>query len=423
MKKLIAALLAMALVTGCSTTTEDNGSTIASDLSTDGLQGELVMMTNTSGGLFDAVSAIVDEFELQNPGVTIEFNSLGKDYESLMKAKMAANDLPDVFATHGWSVNRYKEYLRPLNDQSWYGNLVDEIIPSITDKDGSVYTLPLNIDKAGIVYNYAILEEIKMSVPSTWDEFLICCEAAKVAGYTPVYLAGKDPSKLAGIINTIAPTFLVTNETNNHAAELKDGSFDWTNFEPVFTFLGELRDSEYLNVDYLTADAMTIKQKLANNEVLFAIENNATMADAYALNSEATLNMMTVPTLVATDAPLLFGGEREAYGVWKDSENEEVALALLDFMAQDDNIAKVSKASGMPVSTKTAPSDLGIVEESFEKYASARVFPKFDREYMPNGMWSTMKTVGAAFISGSVDEVQASEMMRDDYLRFRKQAQ
>ena len=37
----------------------------------------------------------------------------------MMKTKMAANDLPDLWTTHGWSVNRYSEYLRPLNDREW----------------------------------------------------------------------------------------------------------------------------------------------------------------------------------------------------------------------------------------------------------------------------------------------------------------
>lgn len=97
----------------------------------------------------------------------------------------------------------------------------------------------------------------------------------------------------------------------------------------MFRLITTLRDSGYLNKDYQTADPITIPQKLAGGEVLFALENNATMADAYALKADAGLAMMPVPTASPEDEPVLLGGEREAYGVWKDGPNQELALELL----------------------------------------------------------------------------------------------
>lgn len=407
--------------TGQSASSKAEGTAADTATEEQALTGKLVVMTNATGGTFDSMSQVIEQFMEENPGVEVEYSSQGKDYEQLMKAKMAANDLPDVFATHGWSVNRYSEYLRPLNDQVWYGQLVDEILPVISDSEGNIYALPMNVDKSGIVYNPEILEKLNRDVPKTWEEFLETCEAAKAQGYTPVYLAGKDPGKLAGVINTISPTYLVTNPEENSAGSLKDGTFDWKLYEPVFDFLVTLRDAGYLNKDYQTADPITIPQKLAAGEVLFAVENNATMADAYALKADASLAMMPVPTVSKTDEPVLLGGEREAYGVWKDGENQELALALLEFMARSENVEKVSTASGMPASMKGVTSNLGAVNESYEKYAGARVFPKFDREYLPNGMWSTMKTVGSALIAGDVDVEKACEMMEDDYIKFREQ--
>ena len=137
------------MMIGCSSQTSQTEVPDNQQQTGDVLEGKIVMMTNSSGGTYDAVTEVVDTFMELHPEVEVELSSQGSDYESLMKAKMAANDLPDVFATHGWSVNRYSEYLRPLNDQEWYQNLNDEIIPIISDKEGNIYTLPLNIDKAG----------------------------------------------------------------------------------------------------------------------------------------------------------------------------------------------------------------------------------------------------------------------------------
>lgn len=385
------------------------------------LEGKLVMMTNSSGGTYEAVEAIVQEFMELHPGVEIEFSSQGSDYESLMKAKMAANDLPDVFATHGWSVNRYSEYLIPLNDQGWYDELSDEIIPVISDKEGNIYTLPLNVDKAGIIYNTEILKETGHEIPQNWDEFLACCEAAKNAGYTPVYLAGKDEGKIAGVLNILLNSWLASDEEDNEVESLKSGDITADIFVPVFDFVTVLKEKEYFNVDYVTADATTIPEKLASGQVLFALESNSTMADAYALNEDAALAMMPIPTLSGNAAPFLTGGEKEAYGVWKDSENKELALALLNFMAQPENIERVSAGSGMPVSMKNAKSDLGKIQESYDRFGDVRVLNKFDRECFPNGMWSTMKTVGAALVAGDIDSSKAAEMFYTDYENFMSQ--
>lgn len=385
------------------------------------LEGKIVMMTNSSGGTFDAVEEIVNEFMKQNPGVEVEFSSQSSDYESLMKAKMAANDLPDVFATHGWSVNRYSEYLMPLNNQEWYPNLADEIIPVISDTMGNVYTLPLNIDKAGIIYNSAILNEIECEIPKTWEEFMNCCEQANQKGFTPVYLAGKDQGKIAGIENILLNSYLVADDTNSFVDALKKGEIKEDVFIPVFDFMNALRDNGYMNVDYITADASTIPEKLASGTVLFAMESNSTMADAYNLNPDANLAMMPVPTNNVDAVPFLTGGEKEAYGIWKDSKNKEIAMALLSYMAQPENIEKVSAGSGMPVSMRNATSNLGKIQESYDTFDSVRVLNKFDRECFPNGMWSTMKTVGAALIAGDIDASKASEMFYIDYQSFRLQ--
>ena len=42
---------------------------------------------------------------------------------------------------------------------------------------------------------------------------------------------------------------------------------------------------------------------------------------ALEINPDARLSMMPVPVWQEDDEPVLVGGEREAYGIWKDSEN------------------------------------------------------------------------------------------------------
>ena len=63
----------------------------------EGLNGSIVMATNADEAQTSIIQNVIDKFIEENPGVSVEYVSYGKDYENLMKAKMAANDLPDIF--------------------------------------------------------------------------------------------------------------------------------------------------------------------------------------------------------------------------------------------------------------------------------------------------------------------------------------
>lgn len=75
----------------------------------------ITMWVSGAGPQVEAMQAAVKAFE-EETGYTVEFSAPGETYEELMKTKMAANDMPDVFDTHGWSVARYSDYLMPVNE-------------------------------------------------------------------------------------------------------------------------------------------------------------------------------------------------------------------------------------------------------------------------------------------------------------------
>ena len=44
-----------------------------------------------------------------------------------------------------------------------------------------------------------------------------------------------------------------------------------------------------------------------------------------------------------------------------------------------------------------------------------------DRVYLPNGMWSTLKTIGSAMIAGEMTVEESAKIMEDDYNTLRIQ--
>lgn len=101
----------------------------------------------------------------------------------------------------------------------------------------------------------------------------------------------------------------------------------------------------------------------------------------------------------------------------EDGPNQELALELLRFMAEKENIAeKVSTASGMPSSMKGPPATWALSTRATRNTRDSRVPLKFDWEYPPNGMWSTMKTVGSGVDRrGRMCGIKACQMMGEDW--------
>lgn len=371
----------------------------------------LSFMSNIAGVQSEAMEEVIAKFEADT-GAVVEYSSPGASYEELMKTKMAANQLPDLFTTHGWSIARYGQYLEPLNNQEWASRLSESAKQIVVDSEsGNFYCLPVDVDVAGIIYNKTVLDAAGVNVDdlTTWDAFTQALGTIKDAGYTPVHIGGKDNWTIGQFFDWVAPSYLITDENNNHREALKDGSFDWSNWNGIAQMMADWKAAGYFNVDCLTADYNAQIKAMAEDKVAFVFLGNSAVNEMQSVNPDVNLGFMSVPASSDTDEPTLIGGERIAIGVWKDSENKEAALELLSYFAQDDNMAKIASADGAPASFEGVTSDTGIITSDLEKYmASSRIFPYFDREYLPNGMWDDMCITGASILAEDAGAVEGA---------------
>lgn len=434
MKKIVALVLLMTMIiTGCSTGQDvsDNGNNNSSNDNSKTEDSKAVsnekvtidFMSNASDETLVVYKALAEEFSAENPNITVNVSSQGKDYESLMKANMAADELPDVFATHGWSVARYSDYLRPLNDQPWAEDIQSSMIPIISNDKDEFFVLPIDIDQTGIVFNKTLLDELGIDPYEiyTWDDFLVVCEQIKEAGKTPIGMWGKDPRAFSQFLDEMANPFYVTSATNDYTEELQNGSFDWTLWNNISQVLVELSTSGYLNVDVLTADPDSVKQEMAKGNVAFVFTGNSVIQGALEYNPDVEYGFIPLPAIHEDDSRQLVGGEREAIGVWKDGENIEEALMFIEFMARPESVARVCEARGNAPAITGVDVDLGMLTGDFNKYAEegVAIYPYFDRVMLPSGMWSTMQDVGAGLVAGTYSLEEASKVMEDDYNRLR----
>jgi raffinose/stachyose/melibiose transport system substrate-binding protein len=413
MKKLNVALVLLVATVICGTTA----------WGADSAKAKLSVFNNQSQIAQGVLEAITDDFRKANPNIEVDFQSYGKDYESMMKIKMASNDLPDVFSTHGWAVARYDEYLADLSKEAWASRVQGSIRDVITDKSGKLCVLPMDLDITGMTYNKDIFKQYGLKVPTNFKELLAVCEAIKTKSggkITPLHYGGGDSWPIGGYYDFNSTAYYVSSPAHNYSAQLLDGSFDWTKYDEISKNLLLLKDKQYLNKDILTAKYTDSVEALAKGTAAIGGCYGAyIITEIKKINPDFHAGMMPIPAYYDGDKPTFIGGERTTWGVWKDSKYVAAAKKYVAFFAQPQNLKKVSEANGIPAGLDGVVSNLGDLTEDYTTYKTAKIYPYFDRALLPNGMWDVMCKNGQDLLAGGITPRDFSDNMKKEYLRLR----
>ncbi|MGR6126147.1 ABC transporter substrate-binding protein [Paenibacillus sp. SER-28] len=369
-----------------------------------------------------AFESVVAKFEEENPEIDIDVNS-PSDYEDMLRVKMAANDMPDLFDTHGWSQLRYGEYVADLKDMGWVQNLDPALNQIIKDEDGKVYAFPLNQAKDGLSYNVTVLQKYGIEPPSTLDEFIKALETVKEKSdgeVVPLWISGSDKSAIAQIFDEFATPLLITDEENSYGDQLLDGTFNWENYTLLAEKMKEMQDKGLVNEDLLTAQAHQATELIAQNKIAFTFIAGSLGPDATELNPDVKVGTMPVPAIHEGDKPSWIGGERHTLAVWKDTEYPEEARRFIEFLAQPENVKTIAVGTSAPDALTNVEAE-NFFSKYYKEYEEIKVQPYFDRVYLPSGMWDVMGTTGQELLSGNLTPEQLSKKMEEEYKRLRSQ--
>lgn len=375
----------------------------------------ITMWVSGAGPQVEAMQAAVKAFE-DETGYTVEFSAPGETYEELMKTKMAANDMPDVFDTHGWSVARYSDYLMPVNELDFVQYIDPQIAPVITDEDGNMFVLPFDMSIEGIVYNVDVCEEAGVNVDDikTWTDMEAAFDKVLAIGKNPVHMGGANNFTVGWFYDRVAPSYFITNPNGNLAADLKAGNFDETVWAEISAMLDSWVSKGYLNENCVTGEYTADVASIAENETAFLFYGNIAVPIALSMNPDVNLGMMPLPAKTADDDVTLISGENVALGISKDSKVKDAAIELLNYLAQPDVAKAIPEATGNKPALTNVKVDLGMIQPYLDKYSGVRAFPFFDREYCPSGLWDTICASGQDVLAQKDGAVESTAKLVKD---------
>jgi raffinose/stachyose/melibiose transport system substrate-binding protein len=287
------------------------------------------------------IAEINKRFHAENPNITVQFSSNASDqYETVLKARLAGGDAPDIFGVYpGAKFYPYAnaKYLADLSNEPWVAHLEPGARRLISYTDGKIYTLPLDTNAIGVIYNMQIFSQHSLSVPTNWADFLTVCEKLKGAGITPLALGIKDQWVDQLIPYTMAPSAIYRNNSNFDKQLLTgESTFSHSAWTQMMKDYLDLNARGYFNLGALGTTYDQTTQLIASGKAAMVVNGNWILAPIRRLNSGLQLGMFPLPYVQAGQPIWVSSGVGTTTAISAMTKYPAEARKYLQFWARAD---------------------------------------------------------------------------------------
>jgi raffinose/stachyose/melibiose transport system substrate-binding protein len=203
-----------------------------------------------------AAEALVKAFEEKNPGITIETEQRpgGGEGDNIIKTRLSTGEMTDVFIYNSGSLFQAlnpTKTLVDLSDLKAQANILDSFKTVVT-AEGKTYGVPFGTAMGGgILYSRKIYQELGLTPPKTWAEFMANNEKIKAAGKVAVAQTYRDT--WTSQLFVLADFYNVQAEVPNFAADYTANKAKYAATpaaERGFEYLEQVFKAGYLNEDF-----------------------------------------------------------------------------------------------------------------------------------------------------------------------------
>lgn len=140
---------------------------------------------------------LVDQFRAAYPQYQVTVNTFPhEDFKTLIRTWLPSANPPDVVTWFAGERMRYfadRGLLEPINDvfEGGFEQHFPAAFASASAYKDNYYFVPQSWYWWGVYYNTKVFDELGLTVPENWYQFLKTCEVLKENGYTPIAIGTK----------------------------------------------------------------------------------------------------------------------------------------------------------------------------------------------------------------------------------------
>ena len=267
----------------------------------------------TSTSESSALNVLVDSYEKQNPGTSVDEIAVvgggGSQAHVVLATRIAHGDPPDVWQSLvGGNITAWHNAGAVGDVSSLFTDEVKAQLPenvlSSVSVDGKQYAVPMSAHRANVLmYNRDVLKGAGIAEPGegyTLDQFLADLDALKAKGTTPLCIGGADSISTAGLFEAV----LLATVGKEGWERIEADRFDWSGQEAqnALSTFGRLMD--YTDATGTNSTWSEASGRLAAGECGFYQMNDSAFAESTALNDDSGATASTAPSAGASaDAP------------------------------------------------------------------------------------------------------------------------
>jgi len=322
----------------------------------------------TDGGTSEAAKQIYADFEKANPDIKIDAESYRfDDLAQLGKTALASGTGPDVmyFDAGLGEAGQLAEsdLIVPLDDYAEeYGwtDKINEEIRTWSTYDGKLFGLGLEGEFNSLFANDSLIEKAGLTVPTTYDELLDFCGAAKDAGYVPIAY-GQGPAVYAKDMYAMVAQNIVGADSVHDLIFDNQGSFNSPEMaKAIDIWFSQMNDAGCFpdGVNGLSVDNAALL--FHGSKALMLAGGTWQIGDIYEKMPDSDVTMMPFPTIEGGAGQFYPLGVGSAWVISADGDNQDAAAKFLDYMYSPDAVDIWMTKGGIipPVATDLDSLDL-----------------------------------------------------------------
>lgn len=305
----------------------------------------------------DWMEKTIEMFLEANPNVNFEImaNTWGDQYLTQITTMMATGRTPDIFAT--WTSGRLEPFVEAgrLHDLSGLleqdPELYDFLQPgplASTTFDGGIYAIPHNLNAEFMYYNKEVLNELGVTPPQTWDEFLNIIEVAKANGIIPIALGNAEIWTGTIIFMMIAERVAGLDVIE----EIMNGERPWTDEAMIETgnVLQELMAMGAFESNVNGIRPEEARGKFMSGDAAFWFQGTWEIGLLNHQMGEDKYGVMSLPAMPdgngSVDHHIVFADQ--AWAIGENSRHKDVAWEFIKFMYSPERQEALVRGRTMP---------------------------------------------------------------------------